>query len=103
MRRYYRRDYVIKRLDLLTAGKVSFEYIAQELECEVANVRRIYNTEMIKLGKQEVIRKRYKPIENTEAHIQGYELAQPRTMNPLRIDDAGDKVILTYESRLNYE
>jgi hypothetical protein len=94
---------VIKRLDLLTAGKVSFEYIAQELECEVANVRRIYNSEMYKRGKQEVMRKRYTPIENTEAHIQGYEIAYARTMNPLRIEENGNKVILTYASRLNYE
>jgi hypothetical protein len=110
-----RKEYVERNFERLQSGELTFKRVAFDIECSFEHVQTIYNKIAMERARMQVLEMRilnepepepkivqmYRPRE--PKHVREFELEKREEVHPKRVDEVGGKIVLTYESRLNYE
>lgn len=85
MKKSYRRDYISAHFEAIRDEVLTFEAVAKIINCQVVHVKLLYNRELLRRARAES------------------KLAKELRQQPKSFIYMGDSIVLTYESRLNYE
>ena len=110
------RDSIELRYWKVKRGTMSLRQVAEEVDCSVDYVQRViaaldkekghpqiskvYDIEDMVTTEPKIVQM-YRPRE--PKHVREFELEKREEVHPKRVDEVGGKIVLTYESRLNYE
>jgi hypothetical protein len=109
-----RKEYVERNFERLQSGELTFKRVAFDIECSFEHVQTIYNKIAMERARMQVLEMRInepKPepkIVQMFRHrepqcVREFELEKRIEVHPKRVEEVGGKIVLTYESRLNYE
>jgi len=111
-----RKEYVERNFERLQSGELTFKRVAFDIECSFEHVQTIYNKIAMERARMQVLEMRInEPKPKPEPKIvqmfrprepqcvREFELEKREEIHPKRVEEVENKIVLTYESRLNYE